>query len=192
MESVVMPWASTVGILNLPDSPFTANPLISTTEYAHIDMDMRNLRPDSPTFSQVSSDNQVLSDLAVALENSEGARLIITGDADWISDGARSTVRNNGDNFLLSLNLVDWLAQEDNLASVRTKIVSERNLVFSSDRHRNIVRYVNTAGVPIAFVLLGLLRFTQRRSKGFRNRWSVRSNGKDGDTKRQEDSFNEK
>jgi ABC-2 type transport system permease protein len=192
VESVVMPWASTLGILNLSDSPFTVNPLISTTEYAHIDMDMRNLRPDSPAFSQVSSDNQVLSDLAVALENREGSRLIITGDANWISDFARSNVRNNGDNFLLSLNLVDWLAQEDNLASVRTKIISERNLVFSSDKHRNIVRYANTAGVPLAFVLLGLVRFMQRRSKGFRNRWTVGSNGKDGNTKQQRDSVNEK
>ena len=192
VQSVVIPWASTLGILNLPDSPFTVSPLISTTEYAYIDMDMRNLRTNSPTFFQVSPDNQVLSDLAVALEHRNGSRLIITGDADWIADGTVRNVRNSADNFLLALNLVDWLAQEDNLASVRTKIISERNLVFSSDRHRNIVRYANIAGVPIAFVLLGLVRFMQRRSKGFRNRWAVGSNGKDGDPKRPGDSANEK
>ena len=192
VQSVVIPWASTLGILNLPDSPFTVSPLISTTEYAYIDMDMRNLRTNSPAFFQVSPDNQVLSDLAVALEHRNGSRLIITGDADWIADGTVRNVRNSADNFLLALNLVDWLAQEDNLASVRTKIISERNLVFSSDRHRNIVRYANIAGVPIAFVLLGLVRFMQRRSKGFRNRWAVGSNGKDGDPKRPGDSANEK
>ena len=192
VQSVVIPWGSTLGILNLPDSPFTVSPLISTTEYAYIDMDMRNLRTNSPTFFQVSPDNQVLSDLAVALEHRDGSRLIITGDADWIADGTVRNVRNSADNFLLALNLVDWLAQEDNLASVRTKIISERNLVFSSDRHRNIVRYANIAGVPIAFVLLGLVRFMQRRSKGFRNRWAVGSNGKDGDPKRPGDSANEK
>ncbi|MEC7914312.1 MAG: Gldg family protein [Chloroflexota bacterium] len=192
VQSVVIPWGSTLGILNLPDSPFTVSPLISTTEYAYIDMDMRNLRTNSPTFFQVSPDNQVLSDLAVALEHRNGSRLIITGDADWIADGTVRNVRNSADNFLLALNLVDWLAQEDNLASVRTKIISERNLVFSSDRHRNIVRYANIAGVPIAFVLLGLVRFMQRRSKGFRNRWAVGSNGKDGDPKRPGDSANEK
>ncbi|MQG65620.1 MAG: hypothetical protein FI704_00930 [SAR202 cluster bacterium] len=192
VQSVVIPWASTLGILNLPDSPFTVSPLISTTEYAYIDMDMRNLRTNSPAFFQVSPDNQVLSDLAVALEHRNGSRLIITGDADWIADGTVRNVRNSADNFLLALNLVDWLAQEDNLASVRTKIISERNLVFSSDRHRNIVRYANIAGVPIAFVLLGLVRFMQRRSKGFRNRWVVGSNGKNGDPKRPGDSANEK
>ena len=192
VQSVVIPWASTLGILNLPDSPFTVSPLISTTEYAYIDMDMRNLRTNSPAFFQVSPDNQVLSDLAVALEHRNGSRLIITGDADWIADGTVRNVRNSADNFLLALNLVDWLAQEDNLASVRTKIISERNLVFSSDRHRNIVRYANIAGVPIAFVLLGLVRFMQRRSKGFRNRWAVGSNGKNGDPKRPGDSANEK
>ena len=100
--------------------------------------------------------------------------MVITGDADWISE----TATRFNSNVLLGLNIIDWLAQEDNLASVRSKVVSERNLVFSSDRHRNIVQYSNIGGVPLAFIILGLARFMQRRSKGFRNRWPVGSNAK--------------
>ena len=164
-----MPWASTVGILDLPDSQYTVSPLISTTEFGLIDMNLRNLRPNSPTFSEATGDNFVLSDLGVALEHSNGSRMVITGDADWISE----TATRFNSNVLLGLNIIDWLAQEDNLASVRSKVVSERNLVFSSDSHRNIVQYSNIGGVPLAFVILGLARFMQRRSKGFRNRWAV-------------------
>ena len=174
VSNVVMPWASTVGILDLPDSEYTVSPLISTTEFGSIDMNLRNLRPNSPTFSETTGDNFVLSDLGVALEHSNGSRMVITGDADWISE----TATRFNTNVLLGLNIIDWLAQEDNLASVRSKVVSERNLVFSSDRHRNIVQYSNIGGVPLAFIILGLARFMQRRSKGFRNRWSVGSNAK--------------
>jgi|TARA_B100000959_G_scaffold80244_3_gene85539 ABC-2 type transport system permease protein len=174
VSNVVMPWASTVGILDLPDSEYTVSPLISTTEFGSIDMNLRNLRPNSPTFSETTGDNFVLSDLGVALEHSNGSRMVITGDADWISE----TATRFNSNVLLGLNIIDWLAQEDNLASVRSKVVSERNLVFSSDRHRNIVQYSNIGGVPLVFIILGLARFMQRRSKGFRNRWSVGSNAK--------------
>ena len=174
VSNVVMPWASTVGILDLPDSQYTVSPLISTTEFGLIDMNLRNLRPNSPTFSEATGDNFVQSDLGVALEHSNGSRMVITGDADWISE----TATRFNSNVLLGLNIIDWLAQEDNLASVRSKVVSERNLVFSSDSHRNIVQYSNIGGVPLAFIILGLARFMQRRSKGFRNRWAVGSNAK--------------
>lgn len=172
VNNVVMPWASTVGILDLPDLPFKVTPLVSTTEYGFIDMNLRNLRPNSPTFSEVTENNFVLSDLGVALEHPNGSRMVIFGDADWISE----TASRFNNNVLLALNVIDWLAQEDNLASVRSKVVSERNLVFSSDTHRNIVQYTNIGGVPLAFIILGLVRFLQRRSKGFRNKWVVDSN----------------
>ncbi len=184
VSSVVMPWASTVGILNLPDSTFTATPLISTTEFGFIDMNLRNLRPNSPTFSEVTGDNFVLSDLGVALEHPSGSRMVIIGDADWISETA--TRFNN--NVLLALNIVDWLAQEDNLASVRSKVVSERSLVFSSDSHRNLIQYSNIGGVPLAFVIIGLLRYMQRRSKGFRNKLPIGTNHKNDKSTQDEDS----
>ena len=123
-------------------------------------------------FSEVTENNFVLSDLGVALEHPNGSRMVIFGDADWISE----TASRFNNNVLLALNVIDWLAQEDNLASVRSKVVSERNLVFSSDTHRNIVQYTNIGGVPLAFIILGLVRFLQRRSKGFRNKWVVASN----------------
>ncbi|MDC0035368.1 GldG family protein, partial [Chloroflexi bacterium] len=183
VSNVVMPWASTVGILDLPDFPFAITPLVSTTEYASIDMNLRNLRPNSPTFSEVTEDNLVLSDLGVALEHPNGSRMVIFGDAGWISE----TASRFNNNVLLALNVIDWLAQEDNLASVRSKVVSERNLVFSSDSHRNLVQYTNIGGVPFAFIILGLVRFLQRRSKGFRNKWVAVSNQENEKTKLSED-----
>ena len=133
-----------------------------------MDDSFRNLKPDSPIFTDPLQTNFFSSDLAVTAEGSNGSRVVIVGDADWISESATQRFSNN---VLLGLNLLDWLAQEDKLASVRSKVVSERNMVFSSDQHRNLVQYLNIGGVPLLLILLGLLRFWRRRTKGFKGNW---------------------
>ncbi|MCH8992006.1 MAG: prolyl oligopeptidase family serine peptidase, partial [Acidobacteria bacterium] len=45
-----------------------------------------------------------------------------------------------------------WLAQEDKLASVRSKVASTRQLLFDSSTHRNVVQYANIVGVPVLLV----------------------------------------
>ena len=168
VDSVVLAWANTLGILDLPDSQYSITPLIRSTNYAAVDDSFRNLKPDSPIFTDPLQTNFFSSDLAVTAEGSNGSRVVIVGDADWISESATQRFSNN---VLLGLNLLDWLAQEDKLASVRSKVVSERNMVFSSDQHRNLVQYLNIGGVPLLLILLGLLRFWRRRTKGFKGNW---------------------
>lgn len=168
VDTVVLPWANTLGILDLPDSKYSITPLIRSTSYAAVDDSFRNLKPDSPIFTDPLQTNFFSSDLAVTAEGSNGSRVVIVGDADWLSESATQRFSNN---VLLGLNLLDWLAQEDKLASVRSKVVSERNMVFSSDRHRNLVQYSNIGGVPLLLILTGLLRFWVRRTKGFKGNW---------------------
>ena len=89
-----------------------------------------------------------------------GFRLVVMGDSEWITD---SLANRNPDNVLLALNLVDWLAQEDALASIRNKVVSSRQLLFDSSRHKEVARFANVVGVPILFVVVGFARFVIRR-----------------------------
>ena len=168
VNTVVMPWSSSLGIMTLPDNRYKIQPLIASTEFAAIDDSYRNLRPDSPVFSDPLQTNFFSSDLGITAESTNGSRVVIIGDADWLADTATQRFSTN---ILLGLNLIDWLAQEDSLASVRSKVVSERKLVFSSNTHRDIVQYSNIGGIPLAFILLGFIRYLSRRSKGFRNNW---------------------
>ena len=66
------------------------------------------------------------------------------------------------------MNLIDWLAQEEALAEIRSKVITTRNLTFSSPAHRSIVQLANVAGIPIVFIALGVVRYITRRSKGLR------------------------
>ena len=72
------------------------------------------------------------------------------------------------ENLALGLNLIDWLAQEENLAEIRSKVITTRNLTFSSPTHRNLVQLANIAGIPIIFIVLGVVRYITRRRKGLR------------------------
>ena len=88
-------------------------------------------------------------------------RLVVFGTSRWLMD--RNTTEQN---LALGLNLIDWLAQEDTLAAVRSKAVTTRDLLFSSGTHENISRWSNVAGVPLALVAIGLLRSVRRRRFG--------------------------
>ncbi len=187
--TIIAPWASSIGIANLSNSTYKVTPFLSTSDYASVDFQFTNLRPDSPIFEDTLDSGGVRSDIGVTIEGENGGRIVVTSDSDWISD---TVVTRSRGNVLLALNLVDWLAQEDNLAAVRSKVVTQRTLVFSSDTQRNIVKYSNIAGVPLAFIVLGFIRFFQRRSKGFSTRWQDRATrfvrrSSDTDTSQTED-----
>ena len=93
--------------------------------------------------------------------NEEQFRLVVLGDSEWISD---SLVTRYEENLAVALNLIDWLAEEKTLATIRSKVVSPRPLLFDSSTHRNTVRYINIIGIPMAFIILGLVMYLRRRS----------------------------
>ena len=165
VESAVLPWASPLGITG----DVGVVPLLETTSFAAIDFNPGDLRPNTPVFENVTQQNLIESLMGVTVTGSGDAdnaagnfRLVIIGDSEWITD---SLVANrNPDNLVLALNLIDWLAQEDALASVRDKVVSTRQLLFSSKSHQELVRYANVVGVPVLFVIIGFVRFVIRRS----------------------------
>ncbi|MCH8185046.1 MAG: Gldg family protein [Chloroflexi bacterium] len=167
VQSAVLPWASPLGITDAPIGEVDVVPLLETTSFAAIDFNPGDLRPNSPVFDNVTQQNLIESLMGVTVTGRGDAgdttgdfRLVIVGDSDWLTD---SLANRSPDNLLLALNLIDWLAQEDALASVRDKVVSSRQLLFSSTTHQRVVRLANVVGVPILFVIIGFVRFFIRR-----------------------------
>ena len=170
VESVVLPWASTVGFLT--ESTLEKISLLETTPFSAVDYNYRNnpdVSPNSRALIDVTEADLFQSQMAVAVTgpvnssngNNADFRLVVVGDSDWISD---SVVNQYQENIGLALNLVDWLAQEDALASIRSKVISSRQLLYDSPTHKNIVQYSNLFGVPALFIVIGFLRFVRRRS----------------------------
>ena len=169
VESAVLPWASSLGISESQRELVEVIPILETSEFSAIDFTYRDLRPNSQTFEEITPDNLVQSLVAVAVaekagEGGEAYRIVVVGDSGWLTD---ALVSRSQENIALALNLVDWLAQEDRLASVRSKVVSSRDLLYSSPTHENAARWLNIAGVPLIFILFGAVRSIRRRRFGF-------------------------
>ena len=58
------------------------------------------------------------------LDRAAATQVVVVGDADWASDGRFLTERNR----VLFVNLVDWLALEDDLIALRARMPIERKI----------------------------------------------------------------
>ena len=171
VESALLAWASSIGTHEeSKHGKVEVIPILRTTEFAANDRSYGDIRPrEAQILSQLRPANFVQSDMAVAIQEQvdipvrDAFRLVVFGDVDWLSDGV---IQRAQQNWELGLNLIDWLAQEETLAAVRSKVVSSRALLFTSTTHKNIAWWVNIAGVPLLVVAIGLLRSVRRRRFG--------------------------
>lgn len=169
VSTALMPWASSLGITEDARSRIDVIPLVETTEFASIDFNYGDVRPNSPTLNDPVGINQVQSLMGVAISerqnspNDSSFRLVVFGTSRWLMDGITDRSEQN---LVMGLNLVDWLAQEDALASVRSKAVTARDLLFNSTTHENVARWSNVAGVPLVLIAFGLFRSARRRRFG--------------------------
>ena len=176
VSSVVFPWTSSIEVGEAVGETIETEikPLVVTSEYAALDASFRDLTPRSPTLEEYTEDDLGEWVLAVAVtgtrcsyykpqcqKNPEDTfRMIVAADSLWLTE--RMT---NGfpEHLALAVNWIDWLSQEDQLAAIRSKGTVIRQLVFTSDLHRDIVQYGNIFGVSALLIVIGLTRFFMRR-----------------------------
>lgn len=177
VTSAVFPWASSMEVGgptgNTIDVEVT--PLLKTLPSAALDVDFRDLTVQSSRVLEVSDQEKGERLLAVAISGTRCAplkpkcekdpeksfRMIVATDSDWITE---SMVGQVPEHPTLAVNWIDWLTQDDSLATIRSKGASIRQLVFDSNTHRSLVQYSNIIGVPALIIMLGLLRYFMRRN----------------------------
>lgn len=93
---------------------------------------------------------------------SSGARLVVVGDSDFLGG---QFVQSNPQNLVFGANAVDWLAQDEDLIGIRSKDRTPPSLVFDSDVERNALKWGNLVGIPLLFVVIGLVRVLGRRRR---------------------------
>jgi len=184
VETIVVPWASSLELI-------TPSQKILEPEFTNLILTTKNSISGtiySDLFPQQNPDNAVTDALAeskliaVALtgkrcptlepkcikESLKPFRLIVATDSDWLSEYMVTTNGYRG-HTELGANWIDWLTQENTLIAIRGKGKSVRQLTFTSDNHRNLVQYINIAGLPIIIVILGIWRYIYRRSMNRRS-----------------------
>lgn len=162
LEVLSLAWAA---VLEITDST-RATPLWTTTEFGGRKPAMGSIDPQTAvTADNVDPDAlgpQVLAAASVPPEGSSGGRVIVVGDSDFLQS---QFIQGTPQNLSFVANAVDLLAQDESLIDIRSKDRTPPPLVFSSDLERAGLRWGNMIGIPLVFILLGLLRARVRHGR---------------------------
>jgi ABC-type uncharacterized transport system involved in gliding motility auxiliary subunit/ABC-type transport system involved in multi-copper enzyme maturation permease subunit len=159
LNQLLVPWA---GALQISDSA-NVTPLWQTTDAGALQPPGMPIMPDQEW--AIPQEEMGVRTVAAAVTPPEGdarGRMVVVGDADFAGGQFAQSSPNN---FAFLVNSIDWLAQDEALIGIRSKDRTPPTLVFESDTTRNVLRWGNLVGVPLLFVLFGLLRVTGRRRR---------------------------
>jgi len=96
--------------------------------------------------------------VAASDPDSKNARLVVIGDSDFASNEAIGQT-SNGDLFL---NAIDWLAQDENLISIRPKSPTNRRIVLTQGQSVGL-EWFEIFLLPAFVIILGISIWWKRR-----------------------------
>jgi ABC-2 type transport system permease protein len=168
LNGVLLPWASPLDLSATDTS--TVTPLLATTEFGQ---HLTGPHPINPQFdwNSIATDLRPQPVAAAILPRrtgnaagnageSAGGRLVLVGDADFASN---RFLGGKVGNIQFLTNAVDWLAQDETLIQIRSKLRRSPPLLYASVGVRDLAKYGNLVGVPLLFVLIGALRLARRK-----------------------------
>jgi ABC-type uncharacterized transport system involved in gliding motility auxiliary subunit len=85
-------------------------------------------------------------------------RVAVLGDSDFPANGFLG-ISGNRDLFL---NTVNWLAQQENLISIRPREAADRRVTLTAERQR-FAFYVTVLGIPLLVIAAGIVTWWRRR-----------------------------
>lgn len=104
--------------------------------------------------------------IAVALERvygKKGQRVVVVGNANFLSN----TFITNGGNLDLGINMVNWLAGDDNLITIQPKPLKDSNVIIGSDAVSVVIAWLVYYGfqmiLPIILLVFGIVTWLKRR-----------------------------
>lgn len=171
ISGVILPWPSPLDLSGADTT--TVTPLLATTEFGQ---HLTGYHPLNPQFDweSVATDLRRHPVAAAVLpapagegdgpgdagDAADGGRLVLVGDADFVTN--RFLGGETG-NVLFATNAIDWLAEDESLIQIRSKVRTAPPLLYPSVAVRDAVKYGNLIGVPLLFVLVGAWRLVRRR-----------------------------
>jgi ABC-type uncharacterized transport system involved in gliding motility auxiliary subunit/ABC-type transport system involved in multi-copper enzyme maturation permease subunit len=161
LNAITLAWASPV---NVGDSAHVTA-LLHTSKAGALRGLQMPINPDQ-NWSNVPREDLGVRTVAVAENPGPGAgkvgRMVVVGDAAFVGN---QFIQNNPQNLTFVANAIDWLAQDEALMGIRSKNREPPDLRFSSNFGRNMLKWGNLVGIPLLFVLFGLVRVTGRRRR---------------------------
>jgi ABC-2 type transport system permease protein len=195
LESLVLPWASSLDVNKTAEEGVEVTRLASTTPYAlsqHAPFDLnpqQRFRPKKEdleqrlmavmlkgTFPSYFKDKPVPEETpepepTPARPRPEEPKTITeSSETELLVVGTSRFISDRqlyqfASNMIFMQNAVDWMALGEDLIGIRTREATERPLRELSDGQKTTVRYLDTFGASVLVVLFGLTRIVLKRRK---------------------------
>jgi ABC-type uncharacterized transport system involved in gliding motility auxiliary subunit len=151
----VFPLARAIKVTSGPDVNTT--PLLNTSEQSFA---KDKITPGVQLKEEDNDQKGPLTLGAAASKTVSGkqARLVVIGDSDFASNGVFRFQRNPD----LFLNSVNWLAEEEDLISIRAKSPSNRSVTMSESQQRTFF-WLSVLFMPLAVIGSGVYIWWKRR-----------------------------
>ncbi len=171
LETVILPWPSTISVANGENGEEEIIELLQTTQLSGTQSNFPfSVAPDQ----QFNPDPSSLARLSLAVavrtapqgENPPG-RIIVVGDSDFLTD---EFVRNAPANLAFGVNAVDWLSQEEDLIAIRSKVRAPAPLRAESESEKRVIQLANVYGIPALVAVIGAVVLWRRRKRS-RREW---------------------
>lgn len=103
---------------------------------------------------------EYIKDPSKVLKESPETRILVVGDGAIAQD----ELTEQGASIFF-INAIDWLAQDSDMANIRTRGLSDKPIRDMSSGTKQFLRYGNMLGVPLLFVLFGIVRWQWRKAR---------------------------
>ncbi len=163
VDGAFLPWASSIDTLGARMG--TVTPLFITSRYAGVE-GLRVLITPGRTWPGDSLRPRLVGvqiNTATATDTTARGpvgRLVVVGSADFSVDNFLAP-----ENATFFQNAVDWLAQDTDLISIRSKDRTPPRLLFSGPAMQDAVKYANLIGVPVLLAVIAAVRLIRRRRR---------------------------
>jgi ABC-type uncharacterized transport system involved in gliding motility auxiliary subunit len=161
------PLARSVQPAKDPVNGISVEPLFKSNPNSWGKTDMKQLQSGEVQVGEKSDLKGPLSlavaatkDIKPSAENSPAvkARLVVVGNTSFAVNGNFGA----GGNGNLFLNMVSWLAQDEDLISIRPKAPEDRRMILSQSQ-LSLLRMVSVFLLPGAVLIIGIAVWTRRR-----------------------------
>lgn len=168
LNTLILPWSSSIAIdKTLPEKTTVAS-LYETTEFGVAQNFSENLNLDpngaKESLNQTSTRKYPLGVL-ITRQNAEkkpDTKILLVGNQQFLQDHFLQRYRENS---IFFENAVDVFASGDTLIGIRTKASSFNPISLAEDRSKAAVKYLNLFLSPTLLIGFGLITWVRRKSR---------------------------
>lgn len=166
LSNIIFPFTSALEVI--PDSGMNSDVLVQSSKKSWIQSFPLDLNPLQRWPATISFDGP--HPLVIALSNQKDEkkdadagpqyRVLVMGSSAIIQNQFMSNASK-----AMALNLVDWLVMDQAMFQIRSRGLAEAPLKEISDFRRNVIKYGNIIGIPLLFIIFGIIRWRMRERK---------------------------